>query len=94
MHHPDPVRDRVARTSDAGGLSIDEDLARIGVDEPIEDVHERGLAGAVFANQGVDLARPDGQVDLVVCDDAGKGLGDIAHLERFRRRRAHSLPGT
>ena len=37
-------------------LSVDPDLAGIRVVEPEEDVHQRRFAGAVFAEQGVNLA--------------------------------------
>ena len=40
------------------------------------------LAGAVLAEQGVDLAGPDLEVDAVVGDDTRIALGDAAHLER------------
>ena len=57
-------------------------LPSSGRGQPVEDVHERGLAGAVLAEQGVDLAGPDLEVDVVVGDDARIALGDAAHLER------------
>ena len=63
-------------------LAVEQDLAVIGLGQPVEDVHERGLAGAVLAEQGVDLAGPDLEVDVVVGDDARIALGDAAHLER------------
>ena len=53
-----------------------------GVGQPVQDVHQRRLAGAVLAEQRVDLARPDLEVDPVVRDDAWIVLGDPAHLER------------
>ena len=55
-----------------------------GVAEPVEDVHERRLAGAVLAEQGVDLAGPDVEVDAVVGEHAGVALRDPAHLEHGR----------
>ena len=41
-----------------------------GVRQPVEDVHQRRLAGAVLAEQGMDLARAGLEVDVVVGDDA------------------------
>ena len=38
----------------------------VGVEQPVEHVHQRRLAGAVLPEEAVDLARLDGQVDLVV----------------------------
>ena len=66
------------------GFAVEQDLALVGRGQPVEDVHERGLAGAVLAEQGVDLARADVEVDVVVGDHARVALGDAAHLERRR----------
>ena len=38
-------------------LAVEQDLARVGLVEPVEDVHQRRLAGAVLAEQRVHLAR-------------------------------------
>ena len=51
-----------------------------------EDVHERGLARAVLAQQRVDLAPPQVEVDLVVGDQPGESLDDPPHLDRERLR--------
>ena len=56
-------------------------------EQPVQDVHQRALAGAVLAEQGVDLAGPDRQVDAVVGDDARESLGDAAHLQGRRQPR-------
>ena len=55
---------------DRDHLAVEQDLALIGCGEPVEDVHQRRLAGAVLAEQGVDLARADVEIDLVIGDDA------------------------
>ena len=47
-------RPRGERICDA--LPSQQDLAGVGPVEPGQDVHQAGLAGAVFAQQGVDLA--------------------------------------
>ena len=62
----------------ATGLPSMQDLALVGLDEPVEDVHQRGLARAVLAEQGVDLARADGQIDVVVGHEAAEALRDAA----------------
>jgi hypothetical protein len=49
--------------------------------EAVEDVHQGRLAGAVLAQQGVDLALLDGEVDAVVRDDPWKPLADPLELE-------------
>ena len=67
--------------SNATGFPFDPDLALVGPVEPVEDVHQRRLAGAVLAEQRVHLARLEVEVDVVVGDDAGEALGDAAQLE-------------
>ena len=42
-------------------LPGDEDLARVGLVEPVQDVHQRRLAGAVLAEERVHLARARGR---------------------------------
>ena len=71
-----------AGPADRDGLAVEQDLTLVGRRQPVEDVHQGRLAGAVLAEQRVDLARPDVEVDPVVGDDARIALGDPAHLER------------
>ena len=44
----------------------------------VEDLHQRRLAGAVLADDGVDRAGRDREVDAVVGDHAGEALDDAA----------------
>ena len=72
--------------------AVHEDLALVRGGEPVEDVHERRLAGAVLAEQGVHLAAPEVELDVVGGDDPGVPLRDAAQLQhglprRSRRRR-------
>ena len=60
---------------------MQEDLAGIRTVEPVEDVHQRRLAGAVFAQERVHLTAPDIELDVVVGDDTRELLADAAHLE-------------
>ena len=57
-----------------------------GLDDAVDDLHQRGLAGAVFAEHRVDLAGQHVEVDVVVGDDAGVSLGDAAEREARRAR--------
>ena len=63
-----------AGPGDGDGRPIEQDLALVGRGQPVQDVHERGLARAVLAEQRVDLAGADLEVDRVVGDDAGIAL--------------------
>ena len=81
VHHPDPAADRVLGGRELDLLPVQEDLALVGVVEPVEDVHQGRLAGAVLAEQRVHLALQHLQVDVVVRENAGELLGDPAKLE-------------
>ena len=63
------------------GLAVEPDLALVGRVEPVEDAHQRRLAGAVLAEQRVDLAAAQVEVDAVVGDDGAEALRDPAQLE-------------
>ena len=79
MASPGPAK-RDGRAVDAGSRPSS------GVVEAVEHVHQRGLAGAVLAQQGVDLARLDDEVDVVVGDQRAEALGDAAQLELHAAR--------
>ncbi len=70
VHHADPALDRLLRRVDPHRLAVAQDLALVRVVEPVEDAHERRLAGAVLAEQRVYLALPEVEVDVVVREDA------------------------
>ena len=81
VHHPDPALDRVLGGRERRLLPVQQDLAGVRVVQAVEDVHQRRLAGAVLAEQRVDLAAPELKVDVVVREDARELLGDPAELE-------------
>ena len=57
VDHPEAVRRwRRAASGTSTGRAVDADLPVVGPVQPGEDVHQRALAGAVLAEQGVDLA--------------------------------------
>ena len=53
---------------------VDEDLSPIGVIESVEDVHHCGFSRAVLTQQGVDLARLDGEIDVVIGHERSEHL--------------------
>jgi hypothetical protein len=81
MHHADAGRDRVLRRMDGQRLAVGEDRPLVGLGEPVEDVHQRGLAGPILTEQGVDGARDDGKVDVVVGHEAAEALRDALQLK-------------
>ena len=67
------------------GLPFDRDGAGIGLVDAEQDVHQRGLAGAVLAEQAEDLAGAEHEVDVVIGAHAAKALRDAAHFDERRR---------
>ena len=57
------------------------DAAPVGRDDPRHDLDQRGLAGAVLAEQGVDLAGSHVQVQVTQDDRVAIRLAQAAHGE-------------
>jgi hypothetical protein len=72
---PEPVQLLVAPGQRAG----------VGYDEAARDVEQRGLAGAVGADDADHPVREGRQRDAVEGGDAAEGDGDVAHCEHGRR---------
>ena len=81
VHHADAGAHRVAGAAEVLDVIVEEDDALVGGVEPVEHVHQRRLARAVLAEQAVDLARLDDEIDVVVGDEAAEPLGDSAEFE-------------
>ena len=84
VDHADAQLDGLAGRVDDLGLAPDQDLALVGLLQAVEHLHQGRLAGAVLADQGVDLALGHLQVDLVVGDHPGVAAGDAAALDGRR----------
>jgi hypothetical protein len=69
----------VERVVQLDRLAVDGDRARVGAVHAGEDLHQGRLAGAVLADDRVDLARGAGEVDAVQDGDAVEGLDDAGH---------------
>ena len=90
VDHGQPGEHGIARALEPHRLTVDPDLALVRVVQPEQDVHQGRFAGAVLAEQGVDLAATNGELDAVVGDDAGESLDDPPHLDC--RRGAVAVP--
>ena len=78
--------DRVVRAREMAGLAVDEDVAAVGTMDAAEDADQRRFAGAVLADDGVDLAEADVEIDAVERDRGAEMLGD-----RLARRAAGGI---
>ena len=86
VDHADPERDGVSRRADLHLLAPHADAAAVRRVHAVEHPHQSRLAGPVLADQRMDLARPELEVDLVVGQHAREALGDA--LERDEGRGA------
>ena len=86
--------ERGARARDPGLVPAYLDGAGIGALHAREDGDQRRLAGAVLAQQRVDLRRVDGERDRVVGDDSGETLGDVPQNDDRRGRTRGTFRGT
>ena len=69
-----PIAARTASGSRARSWPATRTVAGVGVDQRREDLHGRGLAGAVRAEQGEDRALGDVEVDAVEYDRVAERL--------------------
>jgi hypothetical protein len=81
LDHPDAVGERVVWTAEADQLVVELDLAFVRRDEPERNRHQRALAGPVLADERVNRAALDYEVDAVVRDDGAVALRDSAQRE-------------
>jgi hypothetical protein len=86
VDHADAERPRLGRRRDLDALAVPAHLAGVGPDGAVDDLHQRRLAGAVLAEDGVDLPRRDAQADPVVGLHRRVRLADVDELETKHRR--------
>ena len=95
-----PAADRRLAVGNGDRLTVDPDLAGVGVVEAVEDRHQRRFAGAVLADDAVDGAAAHREMDVAVglhrpeaLRDAdqldGEGGGRLAAARAIARRRRH-----
>src|SRR5271166_2208167 len=88
-HHADPLSVGVRCAFDASLLSGDENPSRVRLVDAAQDLHKRGFAGAVFADQANDLAAPDVDRHVLERMNARKALRDPDRRDRSFLSRAH-----
>ena len=81
VDHTDVQIKCVLRGADLHFLPIHEDLAFVRIVDAGEHVHKRGLAAAVFAQQGQDLTLMQLQTDRFVRHDLSEALGDVSQFD-------------
>src|SRR5690606_15515874 len=80
-HHADAHLPRHGRACNGYGLTIPGDGPGIRADHAIDDFHQRGLAGPVLAEYGVDLPGLHDQTHPVVRHNGRVLFGDVVQRE-------------
>ena len=69
------------------GRSLKADFAGVRLVDARQDFYQRGLARAVLAEQRMDFAASDVEIDVVERERSGEALGEAGDVEqRFGRR--------
>jgi hypothetical protein len=92
-HHPDAEPARGARARQRDGRAVPQDASGIRLEQAVEDLHQRGLARAVLAEQRVDLARHHREVHGVVRHERAEALDELTGLDE-RHDAQNSRPGS
>ena len=80
-HHADAETAGMRRALHRHALAAPDDLAGVRPHDAVDDLDQRALAGAVFAEQRVNLVARHGQIDAVVGETPRKLLGDPAQRQ-------------
>src|SRR4051812_42188383 len=80
-YHADAELARGSRAGDADGLVLPEDVAAVRFERAEQHLDQRRLAGTVLAEQRMDLAAADLEVDMIASLQRAEDLCEAAHLE-------------
>ncbi len=94
VHRVDAEIHRVVGPAELDDAALPDDLAARFQVHAGQQLDERGLACAVLADDGVDLPRLEGEVDMLQRVRAGEALVEFSKFEEGRHRRhARAWPG-
>ena len=87
MHHAQSSLDRIERRVKAHRLPAQQNLALVRRIQAVKDIHQRGLACTIFADQRPDFALVDAQINPVIGQYTGEAFGDVAEFEEHESLR-------
>jgi len=82
MDHGDAMLERLARRAQLQRAAREQQLTGIRGDDPRDDVHERRLARAVFADQPVHRTPGDAQGNIIERHHTWKALARVSDLQQ------------
>ncbi len=82
---------RILRCRKTQCFAVDNDFAVIGLVDPGQDLNEGRFACTVFTNECSYLAGVKRNIDIIERADAGKCLGNAAHLQQRLNRSINRL---
>src|SRR5690606_11945221 len=71
----------VGRALQGQRMAVPGDTAGVGLDDAVDDFHQGALAGAVLAEQSMNFACVDCELDTVVRPASGVLLDDVFQLQ-------------
>ena len=83
-HHADAAGTRFRWSGQHHLLALPAHLAFARLDQAVDGLDQGGFSGAVLAEQGMDLPRPDIDVDRVVGEECAVALGQPDRLQERR----------
>lgn len=83
-HHADAQAAGLGRIAQGDALALPVHVPRVGVGDPVDDLHQGTFAGAIFTEQGVDFSGFNAQVNAIVGQAAGVSLADAVQLQAWR----------
>ena len=86
MDHADLIPESIARRADDRRLTVDENFALVGVINAGDHVHQRGLAAAVLAEDGKDLALFHREIDMAVGKNTAKPFTNVSKFQSVHRK--------
>lgn len=86
VHHADAEADRFLAGADLAHLAVQQDVAAVGLVVAVQDAHQRGLAGAVLADEAMDRTLGDREADVRIRLHGSEMLGDAAEFNSWLHR--------
>ena len=80
VDHSNTLAHGVTGSGEVNRFAIDQNFATVGVIQAEEHIHQSRFAGAVLAEETVNLSGFNDEVDGVICGEGSKAFGDTSEL--------------